>query len=101
MAIYSATKAFTLCLAESLWGELHPAGVDVLTLIMGVTDTPGLRAMRTEKGQPMPPAMASCEEVAELGLTRLPYGPVCNWGLSKTTSQGMRPGRRRSVARAS
>src|SRR3954469_3577386 len=32
MASYAASKAFTLCFAESLWGELRHHGVDVLTL---------------------------------------------------------------------
>lgn len=30
MAVYSATKAFVWCLAESLWSELRPHNVDVL-----------------------------------------------------------------------
>jgi short-subunit dehydrogenase len=81
MAAYSASKAFTLCFAESLWGELRPYGVDVLSLIMHMTDTPALRALLAEKGLPVPPAIAASEDVARLGLARLPHGPVCNWGL--------------------
>ena len=81
MATYSATKAFTLCFGESLWAELRRHGVDVLTLIMGLTDTPALRALLTEKGRPLPPTAASAEEVAEVGLARLSHGPVHNWGL--------------------
>jgi short-subunit dehydrogenase len=81
MATYSATKAFTLCFGESLWAELRHYNVDVLTLIMGMTDTPALRALLAEKGRPLPTSIATSEEVAEVGLARLPHGPVHNWGL--------------------
>lgn len=40
-AAYSATKAFDLKLAESLWAELQPFGVDVLGFMPGPTKTPG------------------------------------------------------------
>lgn len=40
-AVYSATKAFDLKLAESLWAELKPFGVDVLGFMPGPTLTPG------------------------------------------------------------
>jgi short-subunit dehydrogenase len=81
MAAYSASKAFTLCFGESLWGELRHDGIHVLTLIMHMTDTPALRALLAEKGLPVPPSIASSEDVAEVGLARLPFGPVHNWGL--------------------
>jgi short-subunit dehydrogenase len=38
-AAYTATKSFGLSLAESLWVELHPRGVDVLALCPGLTRT--------------------------------------------------------------
>jgi short-subunit dehydrogenase len=81
MAAYSASKAFTLCFAEGLWGELRQHGVDVLTLVMHMTDTPALRTLLAEKGLPVPPNIATSEAVAELGLARLPHGPIQNWGL--------------------
>lgn len=81
MAIYSATKAFDLCMAEGLWAELRPHGVEVLSLILGRTDTPALRALLERNGLPVPAGLASPEEVAEVGLARLPFGPVHNWGL--------------------
>jgi uncharacterized protein len=80
MATYSASKAFTLCFAEGLWSELKPHGIDVLTLVMGMTDTPALRALLTERGLPLPPNAASADEVAAIGLARLPHGPIHNWG---------------------
>jgi uncharacterized protein len=81
MAAYSASKAFTLCFAESLWGELRECGVDVLTLVMHMTDTPALRALLAEKKLPVPQNIAKAEDVAALGLERLPHGPIQNWGI--------------------
>lgn len=42
-ANYAATKAFNLILAESLWYELRPAGVDVLAFLAGATSTEGFQ----------------------------------------------------------
>jgi short-subunit dehydrogenase len=40
-ANYAATKAYNLIIAESLWCELKPHGVDVLGFMAGPTRTPG------------------------------------------------------------
>lgn len=80
MAAYSGSKAFDLCFGEGLWAELKPHGVDVLNLILGRTDTPAFRQILAMKGLPVPPGIASADDVAELGLARLPHGPVHNWG---------------------
>ena len=80
MAVYSATKAFDLCFGEGLWAELRPHDVDVLNLILGRTDTPMFRQHLAERGLPVPPNLASPDDVARIGLERLPYGPVHNWG---------------------
>lgn len=82
MAVYSGTKAFDLCFGESLWAELKPHGVDVLNLILGQTDTPALRETLAKRNLPVPANLATPEEVASVGLARLPYGPVHNWGQS-------------------
>jgi short-subunit dehydrogenase len=81
IAAYTAVKAFDLCLGEGLWAELRHHGVDVLNLILGRTDTPAHRRLLERNGQPIPAGMASPDAVADLGLARLPHGPVCNWGL--------------------
>jgi NAD(P)-dependent dehydrogenase (short-subunit alcohol dehydrogenase family) len=81
MAAYAASKAFLLCFGEALWAELRPYGIDVLNLILGRTDTPAFRALLAEKGLPVPEDIASPEDVARIGLERLPHGPVHNWGL--------------------
>lgn len=73
VATYSATKAFDIAFAESLWGELTPHGVHVLGLIAGATDTPAMTAsgLAFEAGQAMDPM-----DVAREGLEHLPHGPV-------------------------
>jgi short-subunit dehydrogenase len=39
---YAASKAYILTLAEGLWYELRPHGVDVLGLLPGTTETPAI-----------------------------------------------------------
>lgn len=80
MAVYAGAKAFELRFGEALWAELHPFGVDVLSLVLVITDTPALRKLLADKGQPVPSRMASAAHVAEVGLARLPFGPVYSWG---------------------
>jgi short-subunit dehydrogenase len=80
MGPYCGSKAFNLCLAEALWAELKPSGVDVLTLVMSKTDTPEFRRYMAAKGQSIPEDSASAYDVARVGLERLPYGPIKNWG---------------------
>lgn len=41
VANYAATKAYNLVLAEGLWVELQPYGIDVLGFLPGSTRTPG------------------------------------------------------------
>ena len=73
VAAYAATKAFDRVLAEALWWELSPHGVDVLALVAGSTDTPGF-----QEHSPRIDArsLQSAEEVAEEGLEKLGQGPV-------------------------
>jgi uncharacterized protein len=80
ISVYGATKAFNLVLGEALWAELRPRGVHVLNLIMGKTDTPAHRELMDKLGVPFPEDAADADEVAALGLARLPHGPVQNWG---------------------
>ena len=46
---YAASKAFNLVLAEGLWAELGPHGVDVVACRAGATKTPGYAASRPKK----------------------------------------------------
>ena len=101
MAVYSGVKAFDLCFGEGLWAELRPFGVDVLALELVITDTPALRTLLAEKGQPVPSRMASPERVAEVALARLPLGPVYNWGPFARWRAGWRRTRVRVVGKLS
>lgn len=82
IAIYGATKAFDLVFSEALWAELKPHGVDVLSYVIGRTDTPAHRQLMEERGLPIPDDLADPDDVARLGLEKLPHGPVCNWDLA-------------------
>lgn len=75
VASYAATKAFNTILAEGLWAELRPHGVDVLACVAGATSTPGFESNTPEakKGKAMPMAPAA---VAREGIAALPHGPV-------------------------
>lgn len=68
LATYAASKAFDLVLAESLWGELHEHGVDVIACVAGATRTPGFEQVAsTSKGPVMDPAQVVEEAIAALG----------------------------------
>jgi short-subunit dehydrogenase len=63
---YSATKAHDLTLGEALWQELQPSNVDVLTTIVGATDTPGWRAeIPDPNAKTWPPVMTAEDTVRE------------------------------------
>jgi hypothetical protein len=70
LAAYSATKAYLISLGESLWAELRPAGVDVLTVCAGAVETPGYQqaARRQAAGTTTP------EFVAATALRGLGHG---------------------------
>jgi short-subunit dehydrogenase len=73
LAVYGASKAFDLVLAESLWAELGPRGVDVLAMVLGATDTPALRRLldgREFEG------LAGADDVARDLLDNLGNGPT-------------------------
>ncbi len=74
VASYSAAKAYDLALAEALWWEWRPLGVDVLALCPGSTATPGMLG-----NAPRLPAEAFArpEDVAREALDALGKGPVC------------------------
>lgn len=97
VATYSATKAFDITLAESLWAELHPHGVHVLGLIAGATDTPAIAATGVDfsDGQAM-----TAGDVAREGLQRLPHGPLHIAGEGNRMAEPFLRGtdRRQSVA---
>jgi short-subunit dehydrogenase len=104
IGVYAASKAFDLVLCEALWAELEPYGVDVLSYVIGRTDTPAHRELMEARGMAIPDNLAHPDDVARLGLERLPHGPVCNWGeaddeaVMSATSAAQRRERIRAVA---
>lgn len=79
MSTYGATKAFDLILAEALWAEWRPSGVDVLALVLGRTDTPALRRLLEATGEPHD-GLASPDDVARQALEHLADGPTWSYG---------------------
>jgi short-subunit dehydrogenase len=88
LAAYGATKAFDLVLAEALWAEWRPRGVDVLALVLGATDTPSLRRFLAEHGGDLG-QLARPADVAEEALAHLSDGPT--WSCGMPDPQGGSP----------
>jgi uncharacterized protein len=83
LAVYSATKAFGLNLGESLWRELRSQGVDVLSLVIGATDTPFVRKVLQEHSIPAETlALSVPSEVVPAALEHLGNGPTLVYGFS-------------------
>lgn len=80
LATYCASKGFVLNFSEGLWAELRHHGIDVLSMVLGQTDTPSYRATLERSGQPVPESWASPDDVAATALRQLPHGPIFNWG---------------------
>jgi short-subunit dehydrogenase len=91
MVAYSASKAFDMVMGEALWAELHDKGVDVLSLVLGVTDTPALRRLLLRRGNlagaddPIPDASTPSEAVAD-ALAHLSDGPT--WFVGEQLREG-------------
>jgi short-subunit dehydrogenase len=73
IAAYAATKSFNAILAEGLWKELKPRGVDVLASMAGAILTPGYS--QAESGRSAPGTLEA-EQVAERTLNALGKGPI-------------------------
>ena len=74
LAAYSASKAFCLNLGEALWREWRPRGVHVLSLVAGLTATPGAASIGVDLDKAEVPAMEPAD-VAREALDRLGEGP--------------------------
>jgi uncharacterized protein len=73
LAVYGASKAFDLVLAESLWAELSPSGVDVLGMVLGATDTPAFRKILNGRHLD---GLADPDDVARDMLDNVANGPT-------------------------
>jgi short-subunit dehydrogenase len=72
VALYSATKAFDLVLAEGLWYELRQSGVDVIAIRPGSTRTPSWQSTQPASGDlrgVMEPSDVVRDALAALGTT--------------------------------
>lgn len=83
MVAYGASKAFDIVMAEALWAELHDKGVDVLSLVLSMTDTPAFRRILVKQGvltdpdDPLPfDGVATPEQVVAEALEHLADGPT-------------------------
>jgi short-subunit dehydrogenase len=86
-AIYAATKSFDTILAEGLWHELAPEGVDVLGVIAGATKTESMLHDSENFADAMDPML-----VAAGALDHLGKGP--NWvpgDENRAAARGMLP----------
>ncbi len=72
LAAYAATKAYLRVLAEGLWYEMRPSGVDVLACVAGAVDTPGYSASAAARA----PGTMSPAAVVEATLAALGRRPV-------------------------
>jgi short-subunit dehydrogenase len=87
LTTYGGTKAFDLVFAEGLWAELRRDGVDVLSLVVGATDTPSLRASLEKFGVSIDDLtgmtdVADPADVAREGLVHLTDGPTWQVGVA-------------------
>jgi short-subunit dehydrogenase len=78
LATYAASKAFNTVLAEGLWHELRPHGVDVVASCAGAIRTPGYVKTRGAEA----PGTLDPEEVSEQTLLSLGGGPRVVPGLT-------------------
>lgn len=71
VANYAATKAWNINLAQGLWEEFRPHGVDVLACVAGATSTPGFEGNtpqdKRSKAFPMAPDLVAREGLKALG----------------------------------
>ncbi len=85
MVAYGGTKAFDMVFTEGLWAELHGTGVDVLGLILGMTDTPALRRLEFERGrlaslEETPAGAVTAQSVVDEAFANLENGPTIATG---------------------
>jgi len=73
LAAYAATKSFNAILAEGLWNELRPHGVDVIGCCAGAVLTPGYQQAEKTK---QAPGTLTANKVAEQTLKALGKGPI-------------------------
>jgi short-subunit dehydrogenase len=81
VALYAATRAYVRVLAEGLWAELRPRGVDVLACCAGRVRTPTYEASAPGSPGWLAPRVMEPETVVRAALAALGRGPVVIPGL--------------------
>ncbi len=85
-SVYPATKAFDQMLAEGLWADLKPRGVDAMCLTLGATKTPSHSHVNFDDfGGGM-----ECDQAAWEGLSHLGQGPL--WVAGETNRERLPEG---------
>ncbi len=75
LATYASTKAFVRVLAESLWYEWRPKGVDVVACCAGATATPNYINTNPGKASILEPKPQRAEQVVEECLQKIGKTP--------------------------
>jgi short-subunit dehydrogenase len=75
LATYAASKAFNRILAESLWYEWRPLGIDIIACCAGATATPNYLNTQPGKASALEPKPQLPGQVAEECLRRLGTTP--------------------------
>ena len=86
LAVYSAVKAFNVNLAEGLWAELRPHGVDVCCTPLGMTYTEALQRMGYAYD---PETVMLSEDVAREIIENIGNGPTYPVGERNRTMASM------------
>jgi uncharacterized protein len=79
-ANYAGTKAWNLIFGESLWYELKPLGIDVLSVIVGATESPGWYSNSPDAKGPIKPMAVS--RTVKSALSALGKKPSISPGIS-------------------
>lgn len=75
VSVYCASKAFGLNLAEALWAELKPKGVDVLNVVAPLINTPKFQRSSGGVDTSKVPGLFEPELVVDTALAQLAIGP--------------------------
>lgn len=88
-ANYAATKAYVSSLGRALHYELKPAGVDVLTLAPGPTDTEGLHEAEGIDFTALPMPIMSTTAVVRIALKKLGHRALVIPGVMNRVSDAL------------
>ena len=89
LVTYAASKAYSVILAEGLWYELRPYGVDILCVVATTTRTPAVQRLGMPLDDPAYPSVAPSQVVDE-ALAALGHGPVWHMDGSEDIVRSLR-----------